>query len=107
MDVIIFRKIIFVDQKFITQMMQLGILSHREQETLWSIAQRCARTAGVPLAGAGAVMGLKAGSVVVPGLGTLAGPVAGALAGLFAGTFACTTANIALREELKKLARMQ
>lgn len=96
-----------MDNSFVVELLKIGIVSYKEQETLFQIAKRCAKTTGVPMAGAGALMGIKAGSVVVPGVGTLAGPVAGALAGLFAGTFSCTMLNVSVRDELKKLAKSQ
>jgi hypothetical protein len=94
-----------IDPKFVTQLMQIGILSFREQERLWDIAQRCAGTAGVPMAGAGAVVGAKAGSVTVPLVGAIPGAVAGALAGLAAGTVSCVMLNTGLRQQLRELAR--
>jgi hypothetical protein len=93
-----------MNQNFTKELMAIGILSYREQERLWQIAKRCASTTGVPMAGAGALMGMQIGTVTVPGIGTVAGPVAGALAGLFAGTFSCTLLNYSMRRELKKLA---
>ncbi len=94
-----------MDNKFVMQLMQIGIVSYKEQETLFQIAKRCAGTTGMASAGAGALIGLKAGSVVVPGVGTVAGPIAGALGGMIAGTLSCTMLNAGLKEQLKKLAR--
>ena len=88
---------------FREQLLRLGIISYRDQETLWGIAKRCATTTGMPLAGAGLVMGVKAGTVTVPGVGTMSGALAGFLAGLVAGTAMCTAANLAHRDELRKL----
>ncbi|MDP3082858.1 MAG: hypothetical protein Q8N44_04080 [Rubrivivax sp.] len=68
-----------------------------------SIARRCAVTIGVPTGAAGALMGMKAGTVVVPGVGTLSGSLAGFLAGLSAGTMMCTAANMAHRKEMRRL----
>ncbi len=93
-----------MDEKFVNTLMGLGIISYKEQEKVWQIAKRCAMTSGVPLAGAGAVMGAKMGTVTVPGVGTIAGSVAGALAGLFGGTISCTMVNMSMRNELKKIA---
>ena len=93
------------DQKFVAEMMQLGILSFREQETLFDIAHRCARTAGIPMAGFGFVALSSAGSVVVPGVGALPGAVVGALAGLAGGTVSCVMLNKSLRTQLRELAR--
>jgi hypothetical protein len=94
----------FMDNRFAAELMKIGIVSYKERETLYQIAKRCAQTTGIPMAGAGALIGLKAGSVTLPGVGTIAGPVAGALAGLFSGTLSCTMVNVSLREELRKLA---
>lgn len=86
------------------QMMSLGIVSYDEQERVWDVAHRCARSTGVPLAGGLAVAGMQAGTVTIPGVGTVSGAVAGALAGLVSGTVACTALNMALRDELRALA---
>jgi len=93
-----------MDKNFTTELMKMGIVRYDEQDTLWKIAKHCASTAGVPLAGAGLILGLKAGTVAVPGVGTISGAAAGALAGLFVGTLGCTMANLSVRSELKKLA---
>jgi hypothetical protein len=93
-----------MDEKFVNTLMAIGIISYREQETVWQIAKRCAMTSGVPMAGAGALMGAKMGTITIPGYGTIAGSVAGALAGLFSGTVTCTMVNVSMRKELKKLA---
>jgi hypothetical protein len=96
-----------MDQKFIQELIKIGIISYKEQETLFQIAKRCAATTGMPMAGAGALIGLKAGSITVPGIGTIAGPVAGALAGMISGTVSCTMLNAGMRKELQGLARGQ
>ena len=93
-----------MDDKFAKELMAIGILSYQEHEKLWQIAKRCARTTGVPMAGAGALAGLKMGTVAVPGVGTIAGPVAGALAGLFSGTLSCTMLNVSMVQQLRILA---
>lgn len=93
-----------MDINFSRELSKMGIVAYNEQENLWSIAKRCSGTLGIASAGAGAIYGSGAGSIV-PGAGTLSGAVTGALAGLVAGTFACTMANVALRDELKKLAQ--
>ena len=90
-------------QQFREQMLRLGVISYREQDTVWSIAGRCARLTGLPLAGAGMVMGSKAGTVMVPGVGTISVALAGFLAGLATGTAMCTVANLTYRNELRKL----
>ena len=66
---------------FARQLQTIGIISYREQETLWNIAQRCAKTTGVPLAGMGLAAGAKAGAVMIPGIGLVPGAIATALAG--------------------------
>ena len=96
-----------MDENFVKELMSIGILSYQEQEKMWDIAKRCARTAGIPMAGAGALIGLKAGTVAVPGFGTIAGPVAGALVGLFAGTASCTMLNVSMTQQLRILANGQ
>ena len=94
-----------MDQKFTQELIKIGIISYKEQETLFQIAKRCASTTGIPMAGAGALIGLKAGTVTVPGIGTMAGSVAGALAGLLGGTISCTMLNVGMRQQLQSLAR--
>lgn len=84
-------------QRFVTQMIQIGIVSYREQENLWNIAQRCAKTAGVPMAGAGALTGAS--------MGAIPGAVVGALVGLATGTGSCVMLNAATRQRLRELAR--
>ncbi|HYD77452.1 hypothetical protein [Ramlibacter sp.] len=93
-----------ISQDFRRELIKLGIISHREHESLWSIAKRCAVTTGVPMGGGGAAMMASAGTVMVPGVGAVPGAVAGFLAGLAAGTAMCTAANVAYRNELRKLA---
>lgn len=88
---------------FRQELLKLGIISYREQDTLLSIAKRCAATIGVPMGAAGALMGMKAGTVVVPGVGTLSGSLVGFLAGLSAGTMMCTAANMTHRKEMRRL----
>jgi hypothetical protein len=92
-----------VDHQFRRELMSIGILSFREQDTLWNIAGRCAKTAGVPLAGAGLVLGTQIGKVTIPGVGAVPGAVAGALAGLFSGTVSCVMLNTSLRSQLRAL----
>jgi mannitol-specific phosphotransferase system IIBC component len=94
-----------IDPAFTRELLAIGILSYREQETLWNIAQRCARTTGLPLAGMGFVAGASVGSVAVPGVGTVPGAVATALAGLFTGTLVCVGLNLSLRDQLRDFAR--
>ncbi len=91
--------------KFAQDLMAIGIVSYREQESLWRIAQRCAKTTGLAMGGAGAVMGTAAGSVTLPVVGAVPGYVAGFLAGLAGGTITCTIANRSLAPQLRELAR--
>lgn len=90
-----------MDKAFVEQLVSIGIINYKKQRTIWEIAKHCASTAGIPMAGTGAIIGLKAGTVTVPGVGTISGVVAGALAGLFAGTVSCTAANVAFRKPLE------
>ena len=87
-----------MDQDWIKKMMAIGVLSYREQERLYDIAKRCAKTTGVTAAGAGFVLGST---------GFVPGAVVGALGGLFYGTAACTLLNAAMRDKLKQLAQTQ
>ena len=81
----------------------MGIVSYSEQDTLWSIASKCAKTTGMPMGAGVGLVTMKAGAVTVPGVGAIPGAVAGFLAGLFAGTALCTAANLSHRNELRKL----
>lgn len=94
-----------MNDEFVGQLMSIGIVSYREQETVWKIAQRCARTTGMATAGAGLIAGAGAGTVTIPGIGAIPGALAGFLAGLVGGTAMCTIANASLREQLRTLAR--
>ena len=87
-----------MDQDWIKKMMAIGVLSYREQERLYHIAKRCAKTTGVPAAGAGFVLGSA---------GFVSGAVVGALGGLFYGTAACTLLNVTMRDKLKQLAQTE
>lgn len=89
--------------KFQAEMLKLGVVSSEETETLWEISKRCTRF-GIPLAGAGAAMMGKAGTVLIPGVGTVSGALAGALAGFVSGTASCVMLNVAYRRELRNLA---
>lgn len=93
-----------VDRGFIKELIKIGIVSYDEQERLWDVAQRCAKTTGIPMAGAGAVLGGKMGTVALPGGGTISGAAAGALAGLVSGTVSCVALNLSVRGELRSLA---
>ena len=83
---------------------QYGILGSKEQETLYELAKRCAKTSGVPMAGGAAVMGASAGSVTIPVVGAVPGAVAAALGGLLVGTGSCVALNIAAKQKLKEIA---
>jgi hypothetical protein len=84
-------------------MIKLGIISYSDQDSLYSIAKKCAATIGITVGGAGAVFGAGMGTVTVPGVGAVPGGVAGFLAGLIAGTTTCTAANLKYRRELRSL----
>ena len=94
-----------MNDEFVGQLMSIGIVSYREQETVWKIAQRCARATGISVAGAGAIAGVGVGAVTIPGIGAIPGALAGFLAGLVGGTAMCTIANATLRDQLRELAR--
>lgn len=88
---------------FRRELIKLGFLSYNEQDTLWSIAKRCAKISGLPLGIAIGVASAKGGTVVVPGIGTVSAGLAGFLAGLTTGTAMCTAANLTYRNEMKGL----
>lgn len=94
-----------MQQNFIEQLCAIGIVQYHEQETLWRMAKRCARTLGAVGAGSGVVWGASAGSVVVPGFGAIPGSAAGALVGFLSGTLGCVAVNAATRAELQSLAK--
>ena len=68
-------------------------IADSESETLMRLAKRCAQTAGIPMAGAGAVALAGVGSVTIPLVGSVPGYIAGALAGFVGGTTACMIAR--------------
>ncbi len=90
-------------QSFRRELLKLGVISYHEQDTLWSIAKKCAVTTGLPLGAAAGLMSMKAGTVVVPGVGTISAGLAGFLAGLTTGTAMCTAVNLSYRNEMRKL----
>lgn len=90
-------------QSFRHELLKLGIISYREQDTVLSIAKKCAITMGLPLGTAIGVASMKAGTVVVPGVGTISAGLAGFLAGLTTGTAMCTAANLSYRNEMRRL----
>jgi hypothetical protein len=96
-----------IDPSFRSDLLKLGIISYREQETLWQIALRCAKTAGVPAAGAGMLLMAEVTTVAIPGVGAVPGAVAGLLAGLVSGTVTCTMANASMRQQLRTFAADQ
>ena len=91
-------------QAFVQELMSIGILAYREQETLWDIAQRCSAKLGIPMAGVGAGVGAAVGGTVSIGTLTIPAALAGALIGLAAGTTKCVAINLYMRDELRKLA---
>ena len=88
---------------FRREILMLGIISHRQQDSVWSIAKRCAATNGVPLGLAIGAASSQGGTVLVPGVVTISAGLAGFLTGLLAGTAMCTAANLAYRDELQEL----
>lgn len=82
---------------FRRELLKIGIVSFREQETLFQIAKRCTKM-GIPTAGAGMVIGSA-----FPVVGT----AVGTLVGMLAGTISCTMLNASMRSELRKLANEQ
>ena len=70
---------------------------------LFSVAKKCAKLGGVPMAGTGAVMMSGAGAVAIPGIGAVPGYVVGALAGFVGGTAVCTISKFSLKPQLDKL----
>ncbi|MVM40662.1 hypothetical protein GO730_28255 [Spirosoma sp. HMF3257] len=91
--------------QFIREVMAAGVLSYREQQTLWQIAKRCAATTGITAAAPLALLGTQIGSIAIPGFGTITGPVMGALAGMIYGTVSCSMLNLSAQAELRKLAQ--
>lgn len=80
-------------KSFQREMISIGILSYKEQETLWDIGKRCSRTLGVVTAGTGAVMGSA---------GFVPGALAGFLGGLVVGTATCTALNVTYRKQVRQ-----
>jgi hypothetical protein len=89
--------------EFRRELVKLGFLSYNEQDTLWSIAQRCAKISGLPLGIAIGAASAQGGTVVLPGIGTVSAGLAGFLAGLTTGTAMCTAANLTYRKEIQGL----
>ena len=88
---------------FRKQMLGMGIVSYTQQDTLWDIGKRCARSGGIVTAGGVAALGAGAGAVTVPGIGSVPGAVAGMLAGMVMGTGACMAVNVRHRNALRQL----
>lgn len=80
-------------QQFQREIVKLGFVDFHEQDTLWRVAQRCARKTGLPMAGMGA-----AGTAA---LGP--GAALGFLAGLATGTLSCVVMSSTLRPQLKAI----
>ncbi len=77
---------------FQREILKLGFLP-QDHDTLWTIARRCARQTGLPLAGMGAVGTAALGP----------GAALGFLAGLATGTASCTAVTASMRTEMQKL----
>lgn len=93
-------------QQFIDALTSNGIMLTLEEEaTVFDIARRCAAHAGLPLGVAVGVASAGAGTVTLPGIGTISGALAGFLAGATSGTAICIMANYGVREELSNLVR--
>jgi hypothetical protein len=88
-----------IPQELIESLMSIGIVSYKEQETVWEMAKRCRDTVGLSSAAAGALLGTH----IIPGVGTLGGAAALALVNIGA----CTAVNFGYHEseEIKRLAK--
>ncbi len=80
---------------FRRQMLGMGIVSYREQDTLWDIGKKCAGSIGVATAGGMAVLGAGAGPVTIP--------VVGSMPGVLAGMGTCMAVNVRHRNALRQL----
>ncbi|MGN3974613.1 hypothetical protein [Tsuneonella sp. SYSU-LHT278] len=78
---------------FQREIVKLGFYSYDEQQSIFDLAKRCARTTGLSLGGAGAVGTAALGP----------GAAVGFLAGLATGTAACTAGSLLYREQIKQL----
>ena len=87
-------------QKFREEVLKLGVISLHDQDTLWNIAKKCARTTGVPMGGAGVIL-----VTVATGPVGISAVLVGFLSGLVGGVAMCTMTSIGLKEELKALLR--
>ena len=89
--------------EFRREMIKYGIVSFKDQDSVFSIAQKCAAQVGLPLGVAIGAATSGAGAVVVPGIGSIPAGLAGFLAGLATGTAACTALNLTYRDQLRAL----
>ncbi|MCT2557826.1 hypothetical protein N0B51_02400 [Tsuneonella sp. YG55] len=79
---------------FQKEIVKLGFYSYDEQQSVFELAKRCAKTTGLSVGGAGAVMGAA---------GAGFGAAAGFLGGLVAGTAMCTAGSMLYREQIKEM----
>lgn len=79
--------------RFRREILKLGFHSYDEQQSVWKLAQRCARTSGLALGGMGAVGTAALGP----------GAAVGFLAGLATGTAACTAGSLLYREQIRQM----
>ena len=90
--------------KFRKALLEQGLQYNPDRtKYLFNVAKHCAKISGIPLAGAGAVMGAGAGSVTIPVIGSIPGYLAGALAGFISGTAMCTMSKAGLKKSLDAL----
>lgn len=80
-------------RSFQREIVKLGSYSYDEQQSIFDLAKRCARTTGLSLGAAGAVGTAALGP----------GAAVGFLAGLATGTAACTAGSLLYREQIKQL----
>jgi hypothetical protein len=90
---------------FSRELLALGIFRFEEQARLWDVVKHFALVCGVPLGGGLATLGAKAGTVSVPGIGTVSGAAVGFLVGFAVGTATCTALNYSMQDELRSLAQ--
>ncbi len=80
-------------RSFQKEIVKLGFYSYDEQQSIFDLAKRCARTSGLALGGAGAIGTAALGP----------GAAVGFLAGMATGTAACTAGSLLYREQIKQL----
>jgi hypothetical protein len=91
---------------FVDSLTANGImLTLDEEATVYEIARRCALHAGVPMGAAVGVASAGAGTMTLPGIGTVSAGLVGFLAGAASGTIGCMMLNYSLRDELSSLVR--